>query len=92
MMTSRGVIYQEVSIYRQSDSSHSQASRSGNVSCRPLPGIRHEQRQLLPMAVEIRRYGCIADASPQRPGSRDRASQEDVCRRADQVRVAAGSP
>jgi len=31
MMMSRGVIYEEVSIYRQSDSSHSQASRSRNA-------------------------------------------------------------
>jgi len=86
------VIYEEVSIYRQLDSIHSQASRSGNVSCRPPPGIGHEQCQLLPMAVKIRRYGCLADASPQRARSRERAPQEDVCRRADQVRAAAGSP
>ena len=64
MTTSRGVIYEEVSIYRQSDSSHSQASRSGNASCRPLPGIRPEQCQLLGTSVEIRLYGCLADASP----------------------------
>ena len=42
---SRGVIYEEVSIYRQSDSSHSQASRSRNAGCRSLPRIRYEQRQ-----------------------------------------------
>ena len=36
--------------------------------CRPLPRIWHEQRQFLPMAVEIRRNGRIADAAPQRAG------------------------
>ena len=57
---SRGVIYEEVSIYRKPDSLNIEASRSRNAGCRSLPRIRYEQRQFLPMAVEIRWNGCLA--------------------------------
>jgi len=92
MMMSRGVIYEEVSIYRKPDSLNIEASRSRNAGCRSLPRIRYEQRQFLPMAVEIRWNGCLADAALKGARGRERTAKENVCRRADQVRVAAGSP
>lgn len=62
MMMSRGVTYEEVSIYRQPDSSHTPACGSRNVGCRPVPGIRHEQRQFILMAFGIRWDGRVADS------------------------------
>ena len=86
------MIYEEVSIYRQSDSAILKQAEAGTS----VADLCREYGMSSASFYQWRsKYGGM-DASLMRrlkgARSRERAAQEDVCRRADQVRVAAGSP
>ena len=45
-----------------------------------MPGTRHEQRDILQVACQVRRDGCLTDEAHEGAGGRESAPEEDVCR------------
>src|SRR5437899_11847949 len=46
----------------------------------------HQFGNVLQVAFQVRRHGCVADGATEGIGGREQAAQEDVCRRAAQGR------
>src|SRR5512143_2387084 len=56
-----------------------------------MPRPRHERGDVLQVAFEIRRHGCVVDGAPQGTGRREPPAQKDVCGRTPQSRDHQGS-
>lgn len=91
-MIAEGPVHQEVSIFRQPDTGDPEAARSGRPGRGLGPRAQRQHGTDLSVAGQVWWHGCFADEAAEGAGSGEYPSEEDVCRGADQGRVAPGSP
>jgi len=65
IMARQEIPHAKITIQRPPDSEYSQAGRGGDVGAGPLPRARHQQRDVLQVAGQVRRHGRLAHGSAQ---------------------------
>src|SRR6056297_486937 len=65
IMAGQEIPHAKITIQRPPDSEHSQAGRGRDVGPGPVPRARHQQRDVLQVAGQVRRHGCLADGPAQ---------------------------
>lgn len=71
---------EEVPIYRQPDHGRVEAILSRCAGAGFVPGARHQQCNVLQMAVQVWRHGCLAHGKDEGARGREPTIEDAVCR------------